>query len=86
MPRVRASVTERIVQQVASSMDDDPLELPPLYGAIDPDGLERFVESMDDGEVSFMYVGHQVTVSHDGTVDVDEPQTRGTSPGLVESD
>lgn len=86
MARVRASVTDRVVQQVASNMDDDPLELPPLYEAIDPDGLERLAQSMADGEVSFTYVDHQVTVSYDGTVDVDEPHARGTSPELAEND
>lgn len=86
MSQVRAAVTAQVVQQVASAMNDDPLELPPLYEAIDPDSLERLVESMAAGDVSFTYVGHQVTVSHDGTVDVEEPQTRGTSTGLAEGD
>lgn len=86
MPRVRESVTQRVVQQVASTMNYDLLELPPLYDYIDPDGLERLVDSMADGEVSFTYVGHQVTVSNDGTVDVDEPRSRGTSTELAESD
>lgn len=86
MTRVRTSVTEQIVRQVASAMNHDPLELPPLYESVDPDGLERLVDSMADGEVSFTYAGHQVTVSDDGTVDVDEPRSRGTSSELAESD
>lgn len=86
MTRVRASVTEQVVQQVASAMNHDPLELPPLYESIDPDGLEQLVDTMADGEVSFTYVGHQVTVSNDGTVDIDEPRSRGTSTELAESD
>lgn len=86
MPRVRAAVTGQVVQEVASAMNAEPLELPPLYEAIDPDALEGLVETMTDGEVSFTYRGHKVTVSHDGTVDVDEPTTRGTSTGLAEGD
>lgn len=86
MPRVRDSVTEQVVRRVASALNDDALELPPLYDCIDPDGLERLVDSMADGEVSFTYVGHQVTVESDGTIDVDEPRSRGTSTEVAESD
>lgn len=41
---------------------------PPLYGAIDPDALERLLASGGDIAVTFEYADHTVTVASDGSV------------------
>lgn len=72
MAQVGRAVSERIVQDVAKSANRDALELPPLYGAVDPDALDRLVTEMADGEVSFTYAEHEITVTSGGTIHVDE--------------
>ncbi|NHN40462.1 hypothetical protein G9C85_02270 [Halorubellus sp. JP-L1] len=73
MASTTESVTTRIVRSVADATDSDALELPPLYDAVDPDGLETLVEGMAEGAVAFTYADRTVTVRADGHVDVDEP-------------
>lgn len=62
--------SERVVQEVSRRDGTDPLELPPLYSAIDPDALDAAVEGMAEGAVRFRYAGYSVTVRSDGTVSV----------------
>ena len=71
MSQSRDTIPGRVVRRVATATDSDPLELPPLYEAIDPDTLDSLVEGMADGELSFAYAGHQVSVDSVGTVSVD---------------
>lgn len=63
-------VSEQIVRAVADTVDTDTLELPPLYEAIDPDALDRLIEGMTSGEISFIYAGYEVTVRSDSTVEL----------------
>lgn len=72
MARMRVPVGERIVRKVADSTGSNALDQPTLYDVIDPEALETLVRSMSDGEVSFTYGGHEVTVESDGTVRLDE--------------
>lgn len=72
MARVGKTVCERIVQDVAKSTNRDARELPPLYGAVDPEALDRLVTEMADGEVSFTYAEHEITVTSGGTIHLDE--------------
>jgi hypothetical protein len=59
-----------IVQTIAADAGRDPTELPPIYDAIDPDALSRFVESAnDDASLEFQYCGNVVTVSGSGAVE-----------------
>lgn len=59
-----------IVETIAADAGRDPIELPPLYDAIDPDALSRFVESADsDAFLEFRYCGNVVTVAGDGSVE-----------------
>lgn len=60
----RSDIVLSIVQQVADCKDVDPMELPPLYEAIDHEGLEGIVEGPALGYVSvqFSYAGCDVTV------------------------
>lgn len=66
------TVTERVVQSVATYADTDPLDLPPLYHTIDPDALEANIESRSDVEIQFQYAGHSVAVRSDGIVEVSD--------------
>lgn len=77
MERSRHSITETIIQEVALVTNTDPLALPPLYQTIDPEALEAAIDKLSEGRVSFDYLGHQVTVESDGTVQVAEPSTDG---------
>lgn len=71
------SLAERVVRAVAAHTDSDPLELPPLYGAIDPDVLDAGVRGASESELSFRYAGRVVTARGDGTVDVSEEPAAG---------
>lgn len=62
-----------ITEQIAAKKGVDPLDLPPLYTAIDVDALTTLVTHRDDAsdlEVQFSYAGYQVTVTGDGAVSV----------------
>ena len=70
-PTTRAS--ERVVAAVASREGVGPTELPPLYGAIDPDALDDLVGDLGDVdgsrngtpglEIEFTYHGYDATVT-----------------------
>jgi hypothetical protein len=68
MPGSEANVSERVIRAVADATGTDALELPPLYGTVDPDALDALVEGTANGEVSFVYANQEVTVTTDGTV------------------
>ena len=63
-----------VIERVASLEGTDPLALPPLYDAIDPEALNSLVRpSGSDGArteatVRFTYCGYDVRVSADGEV------------------
>jgi len=62
-----------VVEVVATAADSDPTALAPLYGSLDPDGLDELVRSAgerpgDGLVVSFSYAGYEVTVRSDGSV------------------
>lgn len=64
-------MSERVIQEIARTTQIDPFELPPLYEAIDPDALNMVIETMSNGTVSFTYAKHEVTVSDDGSIDIE---------------
>lgn len=68
------SPTIGVVEAVSRQTDTDPLELPPLYEAIDPNALDNlFNKGGGDSSVDsvhFDYAGHSVTVTGNGTIDV----------------
>lgn len=80
-------VSERVVVAVATATNTDPVELPCLYGVIEPDALNTVVRTMTGGEIHFQYAGHAVTVKSDGTVHVDgEPMRRPKQANLAADD
>lgn len=63
-------IYEQVVADVAARADVDPAELPPLFDAVDPDGLETiFAPTLSGdsrvGTVTFPYAGYDVTVEFD---------------------
>ncbi|MFC6824061.1 HalOD1 output domain-containing protein [Halopelagius fulvigenes] len=64
------SVTERILISVADREGTDVLSMPPLYESVDPDALEQLVAFGGVAEISFTYLGYDVTVDGDGNVRV----------------
>lgn len=74
-----ATVSERVVEAVAREVGVEPTELDSLYETLDPDALNAlFAERPGRSQrsavrVTFEYVGHPVTVSEDGAVEVGAP-------------
>lgn len=68
--------SEAVIYRVASCESVDPLELRPMYDAIDPDALDSLVyDSATSGatlQVQFSYHGYDITVMGDGVVHVDQ--------------
>lgn len=79
MVETMPTASERVIRRVSTAADSDPVELPPLYDAIDPDALDALVERMSDGTVSFVYAGYEVIVENDGTVDLGERPVDGSA-------
>ncbi|QLG48766.1 HalOD1 output domain-containing protein [Natrinema halophilum] len=65
-------IGERTVRKVAASVGTSATALPPLYGEIDPDALERLFGGREDnpGRLEFRYVNHHVVVRSNGTITV----------------
>lgn len=71
--------SERVIETVAETSASDPLELPPLFEYVDSDALDAFVRGLDQGEVTFQYAGRTVTVDSDGTINIDQLQSRAAA-------
>lgn len=62
-----------VVSAVAEAEDADPVHLPPLYEAIDPEALNDLLTSSPAssiGTVAFRYAGYDVEVTGSGDVSV----------------
>ena len=71
------NVPATLVTRLADRRGDDPADLPPLADAIDPEVLEKLVESTDESAtVQFSYLDHEVAVDGDGTVRLTERPRR----------
>lgn len=63
-----------VVERIATLEETDPIALPPLYDAIDPEALDSLVASSTTGdsrppaEIRFTYCGYDVLVERDGTI------------------
>lgn len=68
------SPTMVVVTVVADVLDVDPLDVAPLYNAVDTDALNNILQSGSPGddalEVSFTFSSCNVTISSDGHVEV----------------
>ncbi|WP_049924355.1 HalOD1 output domain-containing protein [Halopiger djelfimassiliensis] len=63
----------RVIDALAAATETDPLELDPLYDAVDPEALDRLFgpEANGNATVQFAYDDHAVEIRSDGTVSVD---------------
>ncbi|MFC7141883.1 HalOD1 output domain-containing protein [Halosimplex aquaticum] len=79
MSEESSTIVLSILESVAAADLVDPIDLPPLSDAIDPDALNALFDPSGDlpapTRFSFPYAGHDVTVTTDGSVllDRDEP-------------
>lgn len=76
-------VSTVVISAVSTALEEEAIEMPPLYNAIDPDALDAVFQPVhtgsprDDRHLQFTFNGCQVTVQSDGIVVV-EPFTRKT--------
>lgn len=54
------SPSEQVIRAVAEREGAEPIDLPPLFDAVDPDALDRMAEA--DVTISFEYVSYTVSV------------------------
>ncbi|WP_440769983.1 HalOD1 output domain-containing protein [Natronorubrum sp. DTA28] len=65
-----------IVERIAALEETDPVTLPPLYDAIDPEALNSLVDastarnSRSPATVRFTYCGYDVAVRRDGEITI----------------
>ena len=61
-----------IAQEIAAVEGTDPMELEPLYSAVDTDALDALLRNSDapDLTVEFSYSGHTVRVEGPGQVEI----------------
>lgn len=71
------SVVVTIVETVAYATDQELTTLPPLFGTVDPESIANLISGSSEGpvEVTFMYIGCQVTISSDGECIVNPEST-----------
>ncbi|MFC4551356.1 MULTISPECIES: HalOD1 output domain-containing protein [Halorussus] len=73
-PDGELELSELIVMAVADASDTDPLDMDPLYDAVDPETVNDFVDRGGsagfDGSVTFAFEGYEVTVEASGLVDL----------------
>ncbi len=67
------SLAETVIRAVATVADTDPIEMVPLAETVDPDALDRTVDSFPADEqwcLTFEYAGYAVTVQENGRVEL----------------
>ena len=71
----RESASLAVVTVVATVLDRDPLDLPPLESAIETDALDRLVACSTGVQgcdsISFQYEGIEVTLTSGGRIEAD---------------
>lgn len=72
MSEAQVTIPERVIQRVAETKQSDPLQLPILQDAIDPDALETLIDELQAGHVSFTYADQEVTITSDGEITLRE--------------
>lgn len=81
VPTQEVSPSTKVVEAVAAreGVETTALDVP-LYEAVDPDALDALVRSSAVGRsaltVHFSYYGYSVTVSSDGSVELEERDER----------
>lgn len=69
---ISEEMNHRVIEALAAAADTDPLSMTPtLYEVIDPDALDRLLDTDESVTLQFEYDGHTVVAKSDGTVSVD---------------
>jgi len=69
-------ISTQIIEAIAETAGVDPLELPPLYEAIDPEALDTLIAGSEANQsaspdiIEFAYADYTVTVYGDQTIEV----------------
>ena len=71
----RATLSEKVIADVAEREDVSPMDLAPLHDVVDPDALDALFQPTPnaarmEGDVSFQYSGYRVTAHADGYVEM----------------
>lgn len=61
-------VSEQVIEAIAAETEMNPMDLPLLYEALDPDALDALIKTLSDGEITFQYAEFTVTVQSTGRV------------------
>lgn len=64
------TLSETVLQMVATAEDASLMDLPPLYDAVDPSALNAIFDERTSGSVAFEYNGYSVTVNQNDVVSV----------------
>jgi hypothetical protein len=73
-PHDDGSVSEKVIRAVAEAEGINPrVVTPPLYEVVDPEALDRIFQPSTgsgptNGNLTFSYSGHQITVGENGEV------------------
>lgn len=87
---ISTPLSQRVTTEVAKELDTDPLEIEPLYNAIDPDALNRLFESpagegmRRSGQVNFTLAGCEVSVYSTGSVEVTSLENHQAPPEVAD--
>lgn len=65
------SVSEELLQAVATLNDADPSELALLIDTIDPEALDALFQARSNGRVIFEYEDYRIRVTADGTIAIE---------------
>jgi predicted DNA-binding ArsR family transcriptional regulator len=68
MDGAERSVSERVIRKVADVTNRDPVELPPLYHSIDPDAVNKLVDSLSSGTIHFTYANQEIEITSRGEI------------------
>lgn len=73
-----------VVELFARLLEVDPVDIEPLATSIDPAALDALLQGQqtrcraEECTVVFTYLGHRVTVSSDGSVEIEPPSDPGS--------
>ncbi|MDS0475457.1 HalOD1 output domain-containing protein [Natrinema sp. 1APR25-10V2] len=69
-----SSPSQAIVMGLAERNDVSPLEMQPLYEAVNPEALDTLFQNGRSGRVTFEYAGYEVAVHGNGHIDIHETE------------
>lgn len=67
--------SEAVVRAIAQAKGVDPVEMPSLYGIVDPEALDTVFKSSGGSYVQFPFCGYTVAVVSDGRIIVQNGET-----------